>query len=93
MNTNKLQIILILVCLFYCSLVCSKSLKTTLSQNYKINLNDFVTNDNGNLKWGGSGYMLSCGECKLDNKILKCGWCKNRQGSKVPTSLDLTRKI
>ncbi|KAK3995002.1 hypothetical protein QBC44DRAFT_305622 [Cladorrhinum sp. PSN332] len=64
-----------------------------------LDLNAYITNDNGQLRWGGSDYGHTCahnakggGSCNLQYSILGCD-CKNMDGRAVWATVELNQHL
>ena len=64
----------------------------TWNKDVKLDLNNYIYNKEGSLKWGGSNFFLSCKNCKLSKAKLTCS-CKNSAGKYSKSTLNLAEKI
>jgi hypothetical protein len=75
--------------------ISSKGILTASCNKYdgswvdsNINLNNYISNDDGVLAWGGSGFINSSKDFKIEENTLKAQ-CQKRDGTWVDSSLSL----
>ena len=64
----------------------------TYNKLARLDLNNYVSNSNGNLVWGGRDFMRSCLACRFSNNVLSCS-CRNSAGRNFPTELNLVLRV
>lgn len=56
--------------------------------NSSININNYVSNEDGSLTWGGKGFANNSKDIRIDDNTLKAK-CEKKDGTYVESSLNL----
>ena len=56
--------------------------------NSSLNLNNYISNDDGSLTWGGTGFINNSKDIRIDHNTLKAK-CQKNDGTYVDASINL----